>query len=112
MSVLAENRPVAEVALRLETLLAHTAQHFHDEEALLRHANYPDLAAHAEIHAALLTKAWRLQTEVKAGRLDFGKLIAFLTLDLVKGHILTEDRNYFSHLVSALGPDATPPAGA
>jgi len=112
MSTLTENRPLTEVALRLETLLAHTAQHFHDEEALLRQARYPDLPEHASVHASLLSKAWKLQAEVKAGQLDFGRLISFLALDLVKGHILTEDRAYFAHLVQATGPDSMPPAGA
>lgn len=112
MATLTEHRPVAEVSLRLETLLAHTAQHFHDEEALLRQARYPDLPEHAAIHASLLAKAWKLQAEVKAGQLDFGRLVTFLALDLVKGHILTEDRTYFSHLVAATGPDSMPPAGA
>jgi len=112
MSTLTESRPLTEVSLRLETLLAHTAQHFHDEEALLRQARYPDLAEHAAVHASLLSKAWKLQAEVKAGQLDFGRLVSFLALDLVKGHILTEDRAYFSHLLSAIGPDSAPPAGA
>jgi diguanylate cyclase len=110
MSVVTENRPLAEVSLRLETLLAHTAQHFHDEEALLRQAHYPNLKAHAEAHASLLNQAGRLQAEVQAGRLDFGRLVTFLALDLVKGHILTEDRTYFSKLVSVAGSDGTPAA--
>ena len=112
MSVLTENRPLPEVSLRLETLLAHTAQHFHDEEALLREARYPDLTEHAQVHGTLLSKARKLQAEVKAGHLDFGRLVTFLALDLVKGHILTEDREYFSHLLKIIGPDAMPPAGA
>ncbi len=112
MAVLTENRPLTEVSLRLETLLAHTAQHFHDEEALLREARYRDLNDHAKVHAALLAKARKLQADVQAGQLDFGQLITFLALDLVKGHILTEDREYFAHLVPSSGPDGTPPAGA
>lgn len=112
MSTLAADRPLPEVSLRLETLLAHTAQHFHDEEALLREGQYPGLAEHAETHVALLNQAWQLQAEVTGGRLDFGRLVSFLAMDLVKGHILTEDRAYFSHLVTALSPDRIPPAGA
>ncbi len=112
MSVLTESRPLAEVSLRLETLLAHTAQHFHDEEALLREASYQDLPEHAAIHATLLKKARRLQMDVQAGQLDFGKLVSFLTLDLIKGHFLTEDQGYFAHLQALSGPDGAPPAGA
>lgn len=112
MATLTENRPLVEVALRLETLLAHTAQHFHDEETLLRQSNYSDLHEHAAIHAALLSKAWKLQTDVQNGHLDVSKLVSFLALDLVKGHILTEDRDYFSHLKVSQEPDALPQAGA
>jgi len=112
MAVLTENRPLPDVALRLESLLAHTAQHFHDEEQLLRDAQYHDLAEHAGIHASLLAKARKLQEDVKAGELDFGKLVTFLTVDLVKGHLLTEDRTYFSHLLRTSGPHSQPPAGA
>lgn len=107
MSVVAENHPLAEVSLRLETLLAHTAQHFHDEEALLREARYPDLAAHAKVHASLLQRAGNLQTDVQAGELDFERLVTFLALDLIKGHILTEDRHHFPHLLTVLGSDGT-----
>lgn len=98
MSLITGDRPIAEVALRLETLLAHTAQHFHDEEAILRGARFQGLAEHAAVHADLLVKARSLQAEVQSGHLDFGKLVGFLALDLVKGHLLSEDRNYFAHL--------------
>lgn len=98
MVVLTGETPLAEVPLRLETLLAHTSQHFHDEEALLREARYPNLARHATIHVGLLAKARQLQKEVQAGQMDFGKLVTFLALDLVKGHFLSEDQDYFDHL--------------
>ena len=107
MAVLTEETPLSEVSLRLETLLAHTSQHFHDEEALLREAHYPDLARHAAVHANLLARARQLQADVQADRLDFGKLVTFLALDLVKGHFLSEDQNYFERLHSASG-DAPP----
>ena len=112
MSVITEDRPIEDVALSLETLLAHTAQHFHDEEALLREAHYHDLTHHAAIHASLLAKARKLQADVESDQLDFGKLTTFLAMDLVKGHILTEDQNYFSYVPSTAGLDEFPPAGA
>ena len=90
-----EEDPITEVSLRLETLLAHTAKHFHDEEALLLELDYPELETHQIVHAALLTKARRIQRDVLIGQMDFGQLLAFLTMDLVKGHILGEDRNFF-----------------
>ncbi len=107
MAALTEEALLAEAALRLETLLAHTSQHFHDEEGLLREAQYPDLAQHASIHANLLARARQLQADAQAGQLDFGKLVTFLAVDLVKGHFLAEDRNYFERLRSVSG-DAPP----
>jgi diguanylate cyclase (GGDEF)-like protein/hemerythrin-like metal-binding protein len=111
MSVLAENRSLDEVSIRLQTLLAHTAQHFHDEEGLLREAHYPDVVEHAAIHTALLDKASGFQEEVQAGTLDFGKLVGFLTKDLVKDHILTEDQNYFAHVRVLDSAGGSSPAG-
>ena len=112
MSVITEDRPLEDVALSLETLLAQTAQHFHDEEALLREAHFPDLTHHAGIHASLLAKARKLQEDVDAKQLDVGKLTTFLALDLVKGHILQEDRSYFSLVSGAANLIEFPPAGA
>ena len=95
LTAVTEEGPITEVSLRMETLLAHTAQHFRDEEAVLLGLGYPELETHRIVHAALLTKARRIQRDVLMGQLDFGQLLAFLAMDLVKGHILGEDRNYF-----------------
>jgi hemerythrin-like metal-binding protein len=103
IAVLTDEGQMSEASLRLETLLAHTSQHFHDEESLLREAHYPDLAKHATIHANLLARARQLQADAQAGQLDLGKLVTFLALDLVKGHFLTEDQNYFERLHSMSG---------
>ena len=100
LTAVTEEGPITEVSLRLETLLAHTAHHFRDEEAVLQKLAYPELETHRIVHAALLTKARRIQRDVLTGQLDFGQLITFLAMDLVKGHILGEDRNYFD----CLGP--------
>ena len=101
-----QESPITEVSLRLETLLAHTAEHFREEEALLLELGYPELETHRIVHAALLTKARRIQRDVLTGQLDFGQLLSFLAMDLVKGHILGEDRNYFD----LFGPPGEPPA--
>ena len=106
LTAVTEEGPITEVSLRLETLLAHTAQHFREEEAVLLGLGYPELETHRIVHAALLTKARRIQRDVLMGQLDFGQLLAFLAMDLVKGHILGEDRNYFD----CLGPAGAGPA--
>jgi len=83
--------------MRLRRLMAHTAQHFHDEEALLARVEFPNLAAHAAEHHRLLEKASRFESEVESGKVDMSQFVGFLILDLVQGHILIEDKTYFAH---------------
>jgi hemerythrin-like metal-binding protein len=85
----------ADFQLRLHVLLAHVAQHFHDEETLLAQASYPRLAEHAKAHRTLLARAKELQAVEDPSKLDRNALLGFLALDLIKGHILTEDHNFF-----------------
>jgi diguanylate cyclase (GGDEF)-like protein/hemerythrin-like metal-binding protein len=97
VGAISSGQPVAETSMRLRRLMAHTAQHFHDEEALLTRVGYPDLSAHAAEHHRLLEKASRFEAEVEAGKADVSQFVGFLILDLVQGHILIEDRSFFSH---------------
>ena len=90
-----ERASAAEVQLRLDTLVAHVTQHFHDEEALLRELRYPDIERHSRLHQELLQKAQHLQDEAATGRLEMATLVQFLVLDLVQGHIYNDDRDYF-----------------
>lgn len=99
LSALLEAPAPGVVEDRFETLLFHTEKHFHDEEALLRKTGYATLAVHQAEHARLLAAARRLQAELASGQGDFGRLVTFLVTDLVKGHLLSEDRHYFQHLV-------------
>lgn len=96
IGAISSGQPAAEVSMRLRRLMAHTAQHFHDEEALLARAGYPELPAHAAEHHRLLEKAGRFEGEVDAGKADVSQFVGFLILDLVQGHILLEDRNFFA----------------
>ena len=107
-SALMEGRPAPDIEERLDALLVHAEKHFRDEERLLERAGYPNLPEHRGIHAGLVATARHLQEDLKAGQVDFGKLVSYLATDLVKGHLLTEDRNYFSHLVKVQGPASLP----
>ncbi len=91
---------------RMDSLLQHTEKHFRDEEALLRKAGYPDLDQHRAEHARLLVGARQFQSDMKADKVDFGRLVAYLATDLVKGHLLTEDCGYFTHLNASLGTES------
>lgn len=87
--------------LQMQLLIAHVAQHFHDEETILARTGYPELAAHAAEHHRLITKAKALQHEMGGVSTDLPALLTFLALDLVKGHLLGWDRRFFSHLAKS-----------
>ena len=84
--------------LQMQLLIAHVAQHFHDEEAILARTDYPQLAAHAKEHNRLIAKAKELQRDMGGVTTDLPTLLSFLALDLVKGHLLAWDRRFFEHL--------------
>jgi diguanylate cyclase (GGDEF)-like protein/hemerythrin-like metal-binding protein len=87
--------------LQMQLLLAHVAQHFHDEEAILARTGFPELAAHAREHARLLAKAKALQADMGGDSADLPALCHFLALELVKGHLMAWDRRFFSHVAQA-----------
>lgn len=80
----------------LQLLLAHVAQHFHDEEAVLAQLGFPDLRQHAQAHSQLLHRTRAILDD--PSWLDLPRLAGFLAFDLIKGHILEEDRHYFRSL--------------
>ena len=90
--------PQAEAARRAQELLAAVVQHFQDEEQILKALNFPDLKEHKDIHAAILARAVELEQAFRSGTLSVGDLFQFLALDVVAGHMLKTDREYF-HLL-------------
>ena len=85
----------ADQVLLLRRLVAHIAQHFHDEEALLLDVGYAALPAHAAEHKYLMNSARALEVEMAAGRLDMGRMVAFLAVEVVRNHIIRGDHDYF-----------------
>ncbi len=98
-------QPSADLGLHLRRLIAHVAQHFHDEEARLLEVGYPALPAHAAEHQRLLSSIQDLEQDLDAGRLDLGRLVTFLAVEVVRDHLLQGDRDYF-------GCFKTPPASS
>lgn len=90
-----------EAKLQMQLLIAHVAQHFHDEEAILARTGYPELAAHSREHNRLIAKAKTLQKEMGGVSTDLPALLSFLALELVKGHFMAWDRRFFDHLSHA-----------
>jgi len=98
LAALTQDLPREETRLRWNRLKAHTAQHFSDEERILARAAFPRLEEHAQEHQQLLLQGQAFQDDFARGALDLGRCVAFLVVDLVRGHLLQEDRSYFGIL--------------
>jgi len=81
----------------METLIQETRAHFVHEEKAMAEAGYPDLEAHAELHAALLKEAQDLLRQFLAGTLSSLALPQFLKNWLIP-HIQGTDRKYSAAL--------------
>lgn len=80
----------------LDALLAHTEEHFRDEERLLAQRGYAHLHAHARAHASLLKRAATLRDSVAQGQVTSGDLVEFLAVEVVARHLFTMDRDFFA----------------
>ena len=98
-SMLSE-RPDVETNRLVANLLSEVAQHFRDEEALLRQLRFDKLDEHAAEHAELLAQAQQLVDEFGMKELTLGGLFQFLANDIVIRHILGLDREYFALIAS------------
>lgn len=109
IGAVSSGQPAEETSMRLRRLMAHTAQHFHDEEALLARVGFPGLSDHAAEHHRLLEKANRFESEVGSGQVDMSQFVGFLILDLVQGHILIRDKDFSGYFSpSPLTPPPLP----
>lgn len=88
-----------------DALLIHVAQHFTDEEAILRARHYEGLCEHAELHKMLLKRAGELRQESVTSGLPIGRLVEFLVTEVVANHMLKEDKKFFGLFAHANGKD-------
>ncbi|PWB54158.1 MAG: hypothetical protein C3F18_06920 [Nitrosomonadales bacterium] len=77
---------------QMEKILDFVADHFADEEALMRKHDFPGLKQHAAEHEKLLREAATLMETYDAGHADRALLITAFLTDCVENHILHEDR--------------------
>ena len=99
--------PSAALLAPLDALLGHVTEHFAHEEDRLRRHGYADLARHAELHQHLVERTLDLRGQVEVGGVEFGKLVEFLSRDVVAYHLLREDRAFFPLFASS---DAASPS--
>jgi hemerythrin len=82
-------------------LMLYTRTHFQQEEALLRKAQYPHLAAHQELHRKFVADVESLDRQVREGHgADTVKVLTMLR-DWLLNHIQKIDKGYSAHLNAA-----------
>jgi diguanylate cyclase (GGDEF)-like protein/hemerythrin-like metal-binding protein/PAS domain S-box-containing protein len=84
-----------------DALLAHIVQHFTDEEEILRAHGYARLAEHAECHKQLVERALNLRRQTDESGVSIGDLVEFLVSDVVAGHMLREDWDFYGLFAEA-----------
>jgi hemerythrin len=82
-------------------LLQYTRTHFQQEEALLRKANYPQLAPHQEQHRKFIADVEALQRESIGGHAASSIKVLNLLRDWLLNHIQKTDKQYSAHLNAA-----------
>ena len=111
------NRLLDKVALRREqpmefesayaAVLTHAEEHFAHEEAILQTHGYMHLAHHAQQHQLLLKQAQALHAQLQVAHEAAGAetdLVKFLVDQLVAGHLMREDRTFFSLFKAPVQP--------
>lgn len=98
LSAVLGGRQTQEVAALVDGFIADIALHFQEEEAITETAGFPGAAEHADLHRALLEKAFALAQRFRAGTLSLGELFEYLAHEVVARHILGADREFFQYL--------------
>ncbi|HSY04186.1 MAG TPA: bacteriohemerythrin [Acidobacteriaceae bacterium] len=79
----------------------YTRTHFQQEEALLRTANYPQLASHQEQHRRFIADVEALERDSSAGQAANSIKVLNLLRDWLLNHIQKTDKQYSAHLNAA-----------
>lgn len=98
LSAMIADQPKQDIASIATELSTHVVNHFKDEDAIFRTAGYPLADEHSRIHNTLVHGMKGLLERFEVGTLSVGELFSFLALDVVSGHLLTEDRKFFPYL--------------
>jgi len=79
-------------------LLTYTRTHFSQEEALMKKANYPELAQHQEMHRKFVAQIESFLTQAKEGRAASSIEVLNMLRDWLINHIQKVDKQYSVHL--------------
>jgi hemerythrin len=82
-------------------LMQYTRTHFQQEEALMRRANFPQLAAHQEMHRRFVADLEMLDRNTREGRTGNSVPLLNMLRDWLVNHIQKMDKAYTAHLNAA-----------
>ncbi|WED23536.1 diguanylate cyclase [Vibrio sp. JC009] len=88
------------VSEAMSAFLKEMEQHFRDEEEILKDAGYSETLAHAAEHMALLNEVHQLVERFNNSQLTLEELFSFVSSELVMGHFIGEDQQFFSFINS------------
>ena len=83
---------------QLEVVLKTIIDHFNEEELILIDIGYPDSQKHAKIHQGLIEKALNLKKSYLNGELKLSAFFSFIVDDIIVGHMLDSDIDYFPYI--------------
>jgi diguanylate cyclase (GGDEF)-like protein/hemerythrin-like metal-binding protein/PAS domain S-box-containing protein len=84
-----------DVADHLNDLIEHLADHFQFEESVLAKVRYVKVEEHRKLHRRLMEKIAALKGRYLRGTITKNAFLRFLMDDLVVGHLIEEDTQFF-----------------
>ncbi len=86
---------------QLDVVLKTIIDHFDAEEQVLKNIGYPGHQKHAAIHQDLVQKALKLKKSYLNGELRSTSFFTFIVDDIIIGHMLESDTEYYSYFQSS-----------
>ncbi|MCK7486817.1 MAG: diguanylate cyclase [Bacillus subtilis] len=83
------------VEVEIDILLEHVADHFQFEESVLHKVKFANLQEHQKHHRKLIEKAMALKNRYLRGSLTGSVFFSFVLDDLIIGHLVEEDSQFF-----------------
>ena len=90
-----------DVQMSLLRLVQAVESHFQHEERILKQAGYPGLDGHAARHRALMDRARELGERANDRSILVADVLNFVVAEMIHGHMVSEDRDYFLFLKGA-----------
>lgn len=85
---------------QFESLMAHIATHFQEEEKILNASHYPEesLSRHQEIHRRLLERAALYHEQIISGNMAVSSIVNALIREVIINHMIRDDVDFFDYV--------------